>query len=75
MPLTQAEVDALGVEVNAVRVAIKVGDSIEVIDGPLAGVYGTVEGIDLDTEKVNVVVSMFGRETPAELDIMQVKLV
>ena len=64
IPLTDEEVDKLGVDV---------GDNVQIMNGPLEGFIGIVEGIDTDAKKVNVKVSMFGRETPAELDFTQVK--
>ncbi len=73
VPLTEAEVDALGVEETQTRVDYAVGDSVEVLNGPLEGFVGIVESIDAGTGKVNVKVSMFGRETSAELDLPQVK--
>lgn len=73
VPLTAAEVEALGVDVRQTQVDYDVGDSVEVLSGPLEGFVGLVESINKDTGKVNVKVSMFGRETPAELDLAQVK--
>ena len=49
------------------------GDNIQIIDGPLEGFIGVVEEIDLASQKVKVKVSMFGRETPAELGFAQIK--
>ena len=51
----------------------EVGDSVKVIDGPLAGFIGRVEELDVDANSVNVVVSMFGRETPVDLELDQVE--
>ena len=73
IPLTEAEVDALGVDEVQTNVDYAVGDSVEVLSGPLEGFVGLVESIDRDAGKVNVKVSMFGRETPAELELAQVK--
>ncbi len=73
IPLTQAEVDALGVDTREAQVDYAVGDSVEVLAGPLEGFIGLVESIDHAAGKVNVKVSMFGRETPAELDLAHVK--
>lgn len=73
IPLTQAEVDSLGVDTTETSVDYAIGDSVEVLSGPLEGFVGLVESIDRDTGKVNVKVSMFGRETPAELELAQVK--
>jgi transcriptional antiterminator NusG len=73
VPLTVAEVETLGVDMAETRVDYDVGDSVEVLSGPLEGFIGIVESIDRDAGKVNVKVSMFGRETPAELELAQVK--
>lgn len=73
VPLTEAEVEALGVDERAASVDYAVGDSVEVLEGPLEGFIGLVESIDREHGKVNVKVSMFGRETPAELALTQVK--
>lgn len=73
VPLTQTEVDSLGVDESVTTVDYAVGDSVEVLTGPLEGFVGLVESIDKAGGKVNVKVSMFGRETPAELELAQVK--
>jgi transcriptional antiterminator NusG len=51
----------------------EVGDNVEINAGPLEGFVGLVEEIDMEHRKVRVKVSMFGRETPAELELDQVK--
>ncbi len=48
------------------------GDSVKVINGPLESFIGTVEDINLEKKKVRVLVSMFGRETPVELELTQI---
>ena len=73
IPLTAEEVERLGVETRNVEVSYKVGDSVQITDGPLEGFIGTVDEIDIDKNRIRVTVSMFGRETPAELDFTQVK--
>ncbi len=73
VPLTAAEVEALGVDVREAKVDYEVGDSVELLSGPLEGFIGLVQSIDRDAGKVNVMVSMFGRETPAEMDFSQVR--
>ncbi len=73
IPLTDADVAALGVEKREVVVSYQEGDSVRITDGALESFLGTVEEIDLDHGKVRVVVSMFGRETPVELDLDQVE--
>lgn len=72
VPLTQAEVDHLGVETREIMVDYAVGDSVRVVDGPLGGFVGVVEDIDTEKQKVKVKVSMFGRETSAELELGEV---
>jgi len=75
IPLTDEEVQALGMEKHEIVVLYKVGDQVKITDGPLASFLGTVDEIDADKNKVVVVVSMFGRETPVELELDQVEVV
>ena len=75
IPLTDDEIAALGVEKREVVVSYKVGDNVKITDGALESFIGTVDELDLDRGKVRVVVSMFGRETPVELELDQVELV
>ena len=75
VPLTDAEVAALGVEKYEITVAYEVGDSVKIVDGPLEGFIGLVEEIDLGKNRLRVVVSMFGRETPVELELDQVETI
>ena len=56
-------------------VSYGVGDSVKITDGALASFIGTVEELDADRGKVKVVVSMFGRETPVELELDQVETI
>ncbi|MDR0382148.1 MAG: transcription termination/antitermination protein NusG [Oscillospiraceae bacterium] len=73
VPLTEQEVAALGVEKHEIVVSYAVGDSVKIIDGPLENFIGLVEEIATDKNRVRVVVSMFGRETPVELELDQVE--
>ena len=73
IPLTNDEIAALGVEKREVVVSYDVGDNVKITDGALESFIGTVEELDLDRGKVRVVVSMFGRETPVELELDQVE--
>ena len=66
---------ALGIEKHEIVVADSEGDSVRINDGPLTSFIGTVDQIDIDKNKVRVIVSMFGRETPVELELDQVELV
>ena len=72
VPLTEQEVLALGVEKRAeVEASYAVGDTVKIVDGPLEGFIGTVEFLDTAKDQVRVIVSMFGRETPVELQVAQ----
>ena len=75
IPLTEEEVLALGMEKREIVVRYQVGDQVKITDGPLASFLGTVEEIDAEKNRVCVVVSMFGRETPVELELDQVEVV
>ena len=74
-PLTDEEVQQLGIEKHEIVVAYSEGDSVRINDGPLTSFIGTVDQIDIEKNKVRVIVSMFGRETPVELELDQVELV
>jgi len=73
VPLTDEEIIALGVERREVKVGYNVGDTVKVIDGPLSGFKGTVDELEITKNRVRVVVSMFGRETPIDLELDQVE--
>ena len=75
IPLTEEEVLALGMEKHEIVVLYNVGDNVRISDGPLASFTGVVEEIDAEKNKVTVVVSMFGRETPVELELDQVEVI
>ncbi len=74
IPLSESDIAALGVEKREIIVSYQVGDSVRITDGALESFLGTVEEIDLERSKVRVVVSMFGRETPVELELDQVEV-
>ena len=75
VPLSAEEVEKMGVEKAApLSVDFAVGDTVQITAGPLEGFMGLVEGIDTESFKVKLKVNMFGRETPAEVDIAQVEL-
>ncbi len=74
VPLSDAEVVKLGVNRAVVlEVDFKEGDNVTVCAGTLEGFVGIVNKIDLENKTVDVMVSMFGRETPATLELNQVK--
>ncbi len=72
VPLTEEEVENLGVEVRTIEIKFGVGDSVRIIDGPLSGFIGLVEEISEDLKTVKVSASLFGRETKVELNSNQV---
>ena len=74
-PLTEEEVYEMGVEKREIVVSYSVGDTVRILDGPLTSFTGTVESIEIDKNAVNVIVSMFGRETSVEFELDQVEVV
>ena len=73
VPLKDEEVVSMGVERIPIVLNIEVGETVRVISGPLENFLGRVEKIDPERQKVKLSVSMFGRETPVELDFFQVQ--
>lgn len=73
LPLSPEEVKKLGVERKTVKLSYKVGESVKITEGPLANMVGVVKEIDTEKKSVNVTVSMFGRETPVELQLGQIE--
>ena len=73
VPLSEEEVLASGMEKPEINVAYAVDDSVRIVDGPLSGFIGNVDTIDTGKNMVRVIVSMFGRETPVELELDQVE--
>lgn len=74
IPLTESEIEKLGVERHDVEILFGLGDKVRIVDGPLEGFLGNVEEISADKSKVKVTVSMFGRDTVVELDSIQIEL-
>ena len=73
-PLSDEEAEKLGMNTKAeLTLDYAVGDNVQITGGPLAGFVGVVDEIDLQAQKVKVKVSMFGRETPVELELGQAK--
>jgi len=62
----------MGIEEARVEVDFELKETVKVNDGPFANFTGVIEEIDTDRKKVKVLVNMFGRETPVELDFSQV---
>ena len=74
IPLTEEEALAMGMEKHEVVVKYHVGDTVRIMDGPLQSFTGVVEEIEPEKNRVSVMVSMFGRETPVDLDLDQVEV-
>lgn len=72
IPLTEQEIRQMGFELQSVNVDFSQGDSVSITGGSFDGFVGTVQEINKDKHKVKVLVSMFGRETPIEVDFSQV---
>jgi len=76
-PLDEAEVASILRQMRSaeprVKVGFAVGQSVRITDGPFIDFIGTVDGINLEKGRVKVMVSFFGRETPVELDFLQVE--
>ncbi|MFA6309721.1 MAG: transcription termination/antitermination protein NusG [Clostridia bacterium] len=71
--LTDEEVKKMGIEESEISLDYEVGDNVRVIAGPLENFIGIVEEINMEKKKVHVSVSMFGRETPVELELIQIQ--
>jgi transcriptional antiterminator NusG len=76
-PMSKEEVDRLkkrmGVKEPKYQIDFKVGDLVKITDGALKGFEGKIDEVDQDKGKIKVSVNMFGRETPVNLDFLQVK--
>ncbi|MEG0379771.1 MAG: transcription termination/antitermination protein NusG, partial [Eubacterium sp.] len=73
VPLTKAELKTMGIKQQIIQIDIEVGDDVNVVDGPFEGFSGVVEEISLEKSKVKVNISMFGRDTPTELEFEQIQ--
>lgn len=73
VPLTEEEVESMGVVELPQDIDLEVGESIRVISGPLREFVATIQEINLEKHKIKALVDMFGRETLAELDFNQVE--
>lgn len=77
IPISQEEIEVLkkrmGLEVSQYQIEVKVGDMVKITDGPFKDFEGKVSEVDESRGKVKVLVNMFGRDTPVELDSLQIK--
>jgi len=69
------KVDELAVKIDSIAIPFTVGETIKVVDGPFNGFNGTVEKVNEEKRKLEVMVKIFGRKTPLELSYMQVEKV
>ena len=75
IPLTDEEIRNMGFDEVPINVDYDINDTVQVVNGPLEGFVGAVQEINKEKQKVKVLVSMFGRETPVELEFSQVQKV
>jgi transcriptional antiterminator NusG len=72
IPLTNEEVRRMGIEKVHIEIDVEVGDNVKVINGPFESFMGVVEEVNMEKETLKVKISMFGRDTPVELEFGQV---
>ena len=75
IPLTDEEIRAMGFEEATINVDYEVNDSVQILNGAFKNSIGTVQEINKEKHKVKVLISMFGRETPVELEFSQIQKV
>ena len=75
IPLTEEEIRAMGFDEATINVDYEVNDSVQILNGPFKDSIGTVKEINKEKHKVKVLISMFGRETPVELEFSQIQKV
>ena len=75
IPVTESEIRKMGFDIQSINVDYEINDQVRIINGPFTDFTGTVTEINKDKHKVKVLVSMFGRETPVELDFSEVEKV
>ena len=73
IPLTNEEIRKMGLIEDGIKIDYSVNDNVQILGGPLDGYTGVVQEINKEKNKVKVLVSMFGRETPVELEFSQIQ--
>ena len=73
VPLTDEEVNSMGIVNELKKIELQVGENVKVISGPLENFVALVKEINNEKHKIKALVNMFGRETPAELDFNQIE--
>jgi transcriptional antiterminator NusG len=69
------KVDELSIKIDNVAIPFSIGETVKVVDGPFNGFNGTIEKVNDEKRKLEVMVKIFGRKTPLELSFMQVEKV
>lgn len=73
VPLTDAEIDSMGIVEALVNIEVEVGENVRIVSGPLENFVAQIQEINVEKRKVKALVNMFGRETPVELDFNQIE--
>lgn len=73
IPLTEEEVMNMGIEKRIIEIDVEIGESVKVTSGPFENFVGVVEEIHVERQILKVLISMFGRETPVELEFNQIE--
>ena len=73
IPLTDEEVAAMGVERIQLEMDVEIGETVRIISGAFANFMGEIQAIDPEKQTVTVVISLFGKETPCELDFVEIQ--
>ena len=73
VPLTDEEIESMGVQETPIEIDLEVGESVRVISGPLREFVAIIQEINLEKRKIKALIDMFGRETLAELEFTQVE--
>lgn len=73
VPLTEEEVESMGIKEKIVDIDLEVGENVKVKSGPLENFPAVIQEINSEKRKVKASVNMFGRETPVELDFNQIE--
>ncbi|WP_392486025.1 transcription termination/antitermination protein NusG [Haloimpatiens sp. FM7315] len=73
VPLTEEEIQSMGIKDKPVDIDLEIGESVEIVSGPLENFVAVIQEINLEKGTMKGLVNMFGRETPVELDFNQIK--
>jgi transcriptional antiterminator NusG len=73
VPLTDDEVDSMGIVEKPISVDVEIGESVKVINGPLENQIALIQEVNIEKHRIKALVDMFGRETPVELDFNQIQ--